>query len=229
MVILHYTGMIDARTALERLCDPVAKVSAHYTVDEDGAIYQHVAEEYRAWHAGVASWGEESDINGASIGIEMVNPGHEFGYRDFSAAQYHSVISLLDEIRGRWSIDDRFILGHSDVAPSRKSDPGERFLWAELAKAGHGLWALPDLSAAPHMGPALGEGDEGIGVFSLQAALGKLGYGLKAGGPFDAQTKDIVTAFQRHWLPEKIATEDEGRADAKTRLMLTSLLRVIES
>ncbi|ESQ86215.1 N-acetylmuramoyl-L-alanine amidase [Asticcacaulis sp. AC466] len=227
MVVLHYTGMMTGQAALERLCDPASQVSAHYLVEEDGRVFHLIAEERRAWHSGVSFWKGETDINGASIGIEIVNPGHEFGYIDFSPAQIDAVIGLLDHIRERWDIPDHRILGHSDVAPGRKIDPGERFPWQELAAHGHGLWVQPDMPPEGAMGPPLGAGDEGLGVFSLQSALGKLGYNILAGGPYDAETATVVTAFQRHWLPDQIGGDLEGRADAKLRVTLMALLRHI--
>jgi N-acetylmuramoyl-L-alanine amidase len=227
MVVLHYTGMKTGAEALARMCDPAAQVSAHYMVEEDGQVYRLVPEERRAWHAGVSFWKGETDINGCSIGIEIVNPGHEFGYRDFPAAQIDAVIGLLDGIRERWDIPDHRILGHSDIAPARKEDPGERFPWAELAAHGHGLWVTPDMPPEGTMGPPLGLGETGLGVFSLQSALGKLGYNILAGGPYDVETATIITAFQRHWLPEQIGTELQGRADAKLRVTLMALLRHI--
>lgn len=233
MVVLHYTGMRTAAEALARMCDPEAQVSAHYMVDEDGTVTRLVAEERRAWHAGVSFWKGQTGLNDISIGIEIVNPGHEFGYRDFPPAQIDAVIGLLDGIRERWDIPDHRILGHSDIAPARKQDPGERFPWKTLAEHGHGLWVSPELPPANPstgesvMGPPLGIGDAGLGVFSLQSALGKLGYEILAGGPYDAETAAIVTAFQRHWAPEQIGTELEGRADAKLRVTLMALLRHI--
>jgi len=227
MVVLHYTGMKSAAEALARMCDPASQVSAHYMVDEDGQVHRLVPEERRAWHAGVSFWKGETDINGCSIGIEIVNPGHEFGYRDFPPVQIDAMIGLLDQIRERWDIPDHRILGHSDIAPARKQDPGERFPWAELAAHGHGLWVSPDMPPEGTMGPPLGQGETGLGVFSLQSALGKLGYNILAGGPYDAETATIVTAFQRHWVPEQIGTELEGRADARLRVTLMALLRHI--
>ncbi|HTN39830.1 MAG TPA: N-acetylmuramoyl-L-alanine amidase [Asticcacaulis sp.] len=227
MVVLHYTGMKTGAEALARMCDPEAKVSAHYLVEEDGQVHRLVPEERRAWHAGVSVWKGDSDVNGCSIGIEIVNPGHEFGYRDFPPAQIDAVIGLLDQVRERWDIPDYRILGHSDVAPARKEDPGERFPWAVLADHGHGLWVMPDLPPEGVMGPPLGLGETGLGVFSLQSALGKLGYNILAGGPYDSETATIVTAFQRHWVPEQIGTDHEGRADAKLRVTLMALLRHI--
>ena len=227
MVVLHYTGMRTGQQALDRLRDPEAKVSAHYCIDEDGTVYAMVAEERRAWHAGISFWKGETDINGASIGIEIVNPGHEFGYSDFPAAQIDAVIGLLDAVRSRWDVPDHRILGHSDVAPGRKDDPGEKFPWHTLAEHHHGLWVTPDLPPDGVMGPPLGIGDTGLGVFSLQAALGKLGFNILPGGPFDDETAAIVRAFQRHWLPDLIGSKMDGLADARTRVTLMALLRHI--
>src|SRR3984957_10050573 len=154
MVVLHYTGMPTGEAALARLRDPAAKVSAHYVVEEDGRVFALVPEERRAWHAGKSFWRGERDINAASIGVEIVNPGHEFGYRPFPDVQIDSVIELVGEIRSRWSIDDDRLLGLSDVAPDRKEDPGELFPWKRLAEAGHGLWAEPE----PAPGASLAEG-----------------------------------------------------------------------
>jgi N-acetylmuramoyl-L-alanine amidase len=230
MIVLHYTGMQGLKPALDILCDPDAQVSAHYVVDENGDVYQLVAEERRAWHAGVSYWQGERDLNSTSIGIEIVNPGHEFGYLAFPMAQIEAVIGLLDAVRSRWDILDCRILGHSDIAPERKQDPGEYFPWDLLSEHGHGLWPkdADDMEARlQEMGPPLGLGDTGLGVFSLQSALGKFGYESLAGGPYDQPTASIITAFQRHWLPELIGTDIEGRADARTRLKLLALLRHI--
>ncbi len=217
MVVLHYTGMQTGQAALDRLRDPEAQVSAHYLVEEDGRIFALIAEERRAWHAGVSFWKGETDINGLSIGIEIVNPGHEWGYRAFPDVQIAAVMELLTEIRGRWDIPDSRIIGHSDVAPARKEDPGELFPWARLAKAGHGLWVDPP--AAP--GAPLAVGDEGTGVFALQAGLTRLGYDSAPSGKFEDDTATIVTAFQRHWRPERV----DGIADGETRARLVHLLR----
>jgi N-acetylmuramoyl-L-alanine amidase len=218
MLVLHYTGMPTGEAALARLRDPEAKVSAHYLVEEDGRIFALVPEERRAWHAGISFWRGSTDINGASIGIEVVNPGHEFGYRPFPGAQIDAVVTLLGDIRARWTIADARILGHSDVAPDRKEDPGELFPWKGLADAGHGLWAEPP----PAPGAALAEGDEGPGVFTLQAGLTRLGYDSAPSGAFDATTSTIVRAFQRHWRPDKV----DGVADGETRARLIALLRL---
>ena len=218
MLVLHYTGMPTGEAALARLCDPAARVSAHYLVEEDGRVFALVPEERRAWHAGKSFWRGERDVNGASIGVEIVNPGHEWGYRPFLAAQIEAVIQLVADIRSRWTVPDERILGHSDVAPDRKEDPGELFPWKRLAEAGHGLWAEP--AAAP--GAPLGEGDAGAGVFALQAGLTRLGYDSAPSGAYDAATAAIVRAFQRHWRPARV----DGVADGETRARLIALLRL---
>jgi N-acetylmuramoyl-L-alanine amidase len=218
ILVLHYTGMPTGEGALARLRDAEAKVSSHYLVEEDGRIFRLVPEERRAWHAGVSSWRGQRDVNGASIGIEIVNPGHEFGYRPFPEAQVAAVIELIADIRTRWTIEDGNIVGHSDVAPERKDDPGELFPWKRLAQAGHGLWAEP--SAAP--GLPIAEGEEGAAVFALQAGFTRLGYDCAPSGKFDAHTTAVVRAFQRHWRPDKV----DGVADGETRARLIGLLRL---
>jgi N-acetylmuramoyl-L-alanine amidase len=218
ILVLHYTGMKTGPEALTRLCDPTPpRVSAHYVVEEDGTLYRLVAEERRAWHAGVSCWRGERDVNGASIGVEVVNPGHDWGYRPFPDPQIDAVITLLDDIRSRWIIADPDIVGHSDVAPGRKADPGELFPWDRLHAHGHGVWVSPQ--SAP--GEQLKEGDEGVGVFALQAGLARIGYDSPPSGLFDADTRDRVTAFQRHWRP----TACDGVADGQTRATLMAVLR----
>ena len=140
MIVLHYTGMPTGEAALARLRDAEAKVSAHYLVEEDGRVFVLVAEARRAWHAGVSFWRGERDVNAVSIGIEIVNPGHEHGYRAFPGSQVEAVIALVSDIRTRWTIPDARVLGHSDVAPARKEDPGELFPWKRLHEAGS--WAV---------------------------------------------------------------------------------------
>ena len=217
-LVLHYTGMQTGEAALARLRDPEAKVSSHYMVEEDGRVFRLVPEERRAWHAGVSFWKGRDDLNSASVGIEIVNPGHEFGYRPFPEAQIAAVTALVADVRGRWMIEDSRIVGHSDVAPERKDDPGELFPWKRLAEAGHGLWVEPP--AAP--GAPLGEGEEGPGVFALQAGLTRLGYDCAPSGKFDAHTTAVVRAFQRHWVQSRF----DGVADGKTRARLIGLLRL---
>lgn len=218
MVVLHYTGMPTGEEALARLReDRPPRVSAHYMIEEDGRLFRLVPEERRAWHAGVSFWKGRTALNAVSIGIEIVNPGHEWGYRPFPEAQISTLLALMDDIRGRWSVPDGRIVGHSDIAPSRRSDPGELFPWKRLAQAGHGLWEEPP----PSPGPPLAQGEEGTGVFALQAGLTRLGYDCAPSGVFDEDTATIVTAFQRHWRPEKV----DGVADGETRARLVALLR----
>ena len=222
MLVLHYTGMESAQAAVARLSDPPSKVSAHYVVDEDGSILRLVAEERRAWHAGRGAWQGETDCNAASIGIEIVNPGHEFGYRDFPEPQIDAVISLISDIRTSWTIPYARIIGHSDLAPERKQDPGERFPWKRLASVGHGLWFEPAPERIAALGAPLGVGDEGLGVIVLRAGLHRLGYGLQPGGDYDDETRLTVEAFQRHWRPAKV----DGVADGETRATLMGVLQL---
>jgi len=217
MIILHYTGMPTGDEALARLRDPSAQVSAHYLIEEDGRIFTLVPEERRAWHAGLSFWKGERNLNGVSIGIELVNPGHDWGYRPFPVAQIDSLLELVGDIRGRWSVPDGRILAHSDVAPDRKVDPGELFPWKRLAEAGHGLWAEPP----PAPGAALAAGEESTAVFALQAGLTRLGFDCAPSGAYDETTTTTVTAFQRHWRPELV----DGIADGETRARLMALLR----
>jgi N-acetylmuramoyl-L-alanine amidase len=220
ILLLHYTGMQTAEAALERLCDPVAKVSCHWVVDEDGTITRLVDESRRAWHAGVSSWAGDTDINARSIGIEIVNPGHEFGYRDFPDAQIEGVITLCADILARFSIPPRRVLGHSDVAPARKEDPGELFPWGRLHAAGIGHWVEP----APIVeSEALKRGDSGDRVTALQHELAAYGYRLAASGTFDADTAAVVTAFQRHFRPARV----DGIADRSTLDALAGLLSAV--
>ena len=220
MLILHYTGMQSGQAAIDRLCDPEARVSAHYVVEEDGRIFRLVPEERRAWHAGKSFWKGETDCNGASIGIEIVNPGHEWGYRAFPEAQVEAVIALVGDVRTRWEIPNWRIVGHADVAPARKEDPGELFPWKRLAEAGHGLWFEPE----PAPGPALTLGDTGVGVFALQAGLHRLGYEPLPSGTYDEETATVVRAFQRHWRQERV----DGVADGDTRARLMGLLQLAQ-
>lgn len=214
MLILHYTGMRTAEEALDRLCDPAAKVSAHYLIDEDGTVWRLVDEGQRAWHAGLSSWCGRSDINGASIGIELVNPGHEFGYRAFPEAQMAALEQLAPEILRRHPVPPRYVLGHSDVAPQRKQDPGELFDWARLSRAGIGLW--PDFSAAAPP-PA--------STAALQVALAAIGYACPASGVLDTETRTVVTAFQRHFRPARC----DGVADAETGQRIAILAKAVNT
>ena len=184
MIVLHYTGMKTADDALQRMCDPAAKVSAHYMVDENGDIYRLVDENKRAWHAGVAFWKGEIDINARAIGIEIVNPGHEFGYRDFPDEQIDAVVALVRDIRTRHEIPLDRVVGHADVAPRRKEDPGEKFPWARLAAEG--------LALAPYEG----EGDASISYDDALSFLTEIGYDANFGDYAAA-----LLAFQRRFCP----------------------------
>lgn len=216
-IILHYTGMQTADAALARLCEIEAKVSCHYFVWEDGTIAQLVPEARRAWHAGVSSWQGVSDLNSHSIGIEIANPGHDYGYPDFPNSQIEAVIALCRDLIARHAISPARVLAHSDIAPSRKNDPGEKFPWSTLSKAGVGLWVEPT-KIVP--GPELDPGDRSTFVSTLQGWLRELGYGVAVTGEFDAATKDAVTAFQRHFRPGRI----DGIADHSTMETLKRLL-----
>lgn len=202
MVVLHYTGMEDADGAIARLCDPDAKVSCHYLIDEDGRLLRMVPEEKRAWHAGRSFWRGTPSVNNISIGIELVNPGHEFGYRPFTAAQMDILIPLVGEIVGRYDIAPSNVVGHSDVAPGRKEDPGELFDWAKLAKVGLAL-RRPTKNL---MDPLWTDG-------GFLLALERFGYDV-------SNKKAAVTAFQRRFRPEHIDGEIEGEC----RAILLSLL-----
>ncbi|WP_298986276.1 N-acetylmuramoyl-L-alanine amidase [uncultured Roseibium sp.] len=222
MVVLHYTGMQSAEAALQRLCDPRAEVSAHYFVDEDGSILQCVPEARRAWHAGQGSWKGETDTNSRSIGVEIVNPGHEFGYRSFPTAQVAAVIELVSDICRRHGIQPWMVLGHSDIAPERKVDPGELFPWGRLAASGVGHFVDPSPIGS---GLMMQEGDSGQPVEALQSMLALYGYEVAVSGDFSTQTKHAVSAFQRHFRPEKV----DGVVDRSTIETLHGLLKRLPS
>jgi N-acetylmuramoyl-L-alanine amidase len=217
MLVLHYTGMKSGEDALARLTDAAAKVSSHYLVHEDGRIDQLVPEARRAWHAGLSSWQGVTDINSCSIGIEIVNPGHEFGYRDFPDAQVEAVISLCRDIIARHDIPSARVLAHSDIAPERKQDPGEKFPWARLAASGVGLWVEPSPLTE---GTTLKPDDRGPLVAELQRALARFGYAADVTHLYDRTTTEIATAFQRHFRPARV----DGLADRSTVATLQRLL-----
>lgn len=217
ILLLHYTGMPTAEAAIARLRDPAAKVSSHYVVDEDGTIFRLVDEVRRAHHAGVSSWAGATDVNSASIGVEVVNPGHEHGYRAFPDAQIAAVIALGRATVARWAIPPQRVLAHADVAPDRKQDPGELFPWDRLAAAGVGHWVEPE-AIVP--GLAFRRGDEGQPVTALQAMLAHYGYELPLTGVFDPRTETVVTAFQRHFRPARV----DGVADRSTLMTLKRLM-----
>ncbi|CCV07806.1 conserved hypothetical protein [Mesorhizobium metallidurans STM 2683] len=217
MIVLHYTGMKTGAGAEALLCDPASEVSSHYLVYEDGQIVQMVRESDRAWHAGKSSWFGRTDINSCSIGIEIVNPGHSLGYRSFPKRQIDSMIRLCKGIVQRHSIPAQRVLAHSDVAPGRKIDPGEKFPWKALFEAGVGHL----VEAAPvRRGAVLRTGDAGAGVEALQSMLALYGYGVEISGAFDRQTEIVVDAFQRHFRQRKV----DGLADGSTIRTLERLL-----
>ncbi len=203
ILVLHYTGMQSGKAALDRLCDPPASVSSHYLVEEDGTIFQLVDEDKRAWHAGRGQWQECEDVNSSSIGIEIVNPGHEFGYRSFPDLQIDAVIALCRDILTRHDIRPDRIIAHSDMAPDRKEDPGELFPWDRLAANGIGLWA----SAEPTTD------EDACTETEFDAMLDRLGY-----GPNDTLKRRI--AFQRHWRPSDISGKLDGECTAILRVLL---------
>jgi len=217
LIVLHYTGMKSADRALARLTVGDSEVSAHYLVYEDGTIVQMVPEKRRAWHAGVSSWRGETDINSRSIGIEIANPGHEFGYPAFPRRQIDAVIALCRDIMRRQRIRPEGVVAHSDVAPARKQDPGEKFPWSRLAKSGIGVWTRP---APVRKGRSLEPGQHGAAITELQQALSAFGFGLAATGTYDPATTDVVTAFQRRYRPARV----DGIADASTLATLRRLL-----
>lgn len=199
MVILHYTGMKTGRAALDRLCDPDSRVSAHYLIDEDGTIYRMVPEDRRAWHAGISHWSGDVDINDRSVGIEIVNPGHEFGYRPFPEAQMVAVETLLTGIVARHGISPARVVGHSDIAPTRKQDPGELFDWKRLADRGLAIWPTKP-------GARIDDAD-------ARGYLSDIGYDP------EAPLADVVTAFQRRFVPAGV----NGRLDDETRATIAAV------
>jgi N-acetylmuramoyl-L-alanine amidase len=203
MLLLHYTGMPSVAASLDRLCDPEAQVSAHYLVEEDGAVWRLVEEGRRAWHAGQGFWAGETDINGVSIGIELANPGHEWGYLPFPEAQVAALETLAHDILARHAIPSHRVLGHSDVAPQRKQDPGELFPWERLARGGIGLWPrFRDLQIE------LGE---------PRVLLARIGYDTAG------ELGSAVTAFQRHWRPDRC----DGELDGETMQRIAAVARAM--
>jgi N-acetylmuramoyl-L-alanine amidase len=221
MLVLHYTGMPDATKACRWLCDPASKVSCHYLVEENGAIIQMVDENMRAWHAGVSSWKGQQDLNSCSIGIEIQNPGHAAGYPDFPEAQMLAVAALCKDIVARHDVHPTRVLAHSDIAPERKIDPGEKFDWGRLHAQGIGHWVRPEPIEG---GTFLQLGDQGQPVEALQGLLQLYGYGVEINGLYDGPTQTIVRAFQRHFRPSRV----DGIADSSTVITLHRLLQGLE-
>ncbi len=219
LLLLHYTGMPSCAAAIERLCDPAAEVSAHYVVKENGEVVQLVDEAQRAWHAGRACWAGQRDINSCSIGVEICNPGHDDGYPPFPDGQIEAVIRLCRSIIARHAIRAVRVLAHSDVAPDRKADPGEKFPWDRLFAAGIGHFVPPAPIVA---GRYFMRGDEGAPVSALQSLLVRYGYHLEISGVYDEPTERVVAAFQRHFRPALV----DGIADSST---LSTLHRLVQT
>jgi N-acetylmuramoyl-L-alanine amidase len=220
MIVLHYTGMRDNEAAIRHLCSPGSDVSAHYVVLQDGYIVQLVAESRRAWHAGVASWAGEADVNSCSIGIEIANAGHEHGYPDFPKRQIATVTALCRSILTRHHIPADRVLAHSDVAPARKQDPGEKFPWKALAHCGIGLWVSP--APLVQSGAIYVLGETNPAIEEIQRLLGRYGYAVAPTGYFDGNTRDAIAAFQRHFRPARV----DGVLDVSTTATLKALLAV---
>lgn len=219
-LVLHYTGMPSAEAALERLSAPEARVSSHYLLEEDGTLFQLVPDERRAWHAGTSFWRGCTDINSRSIGIEIVNPGHEWGYRPFPAAQMEALVTLCHDLLRRHPILPENVVAHSDIAPDRKQDPGELFEFSLLSKYGIGLFPTDVLD--------LGTGEIVIAPAALgpvRANLAAVGYNVGLTGAPDRELEFVLTAFQRHWRPEAIT----GAADRGTRARLDALKGLLAS
>ena len=202
ILVIHYTGMQSLDQALQRLMSSNSQVSAHYLISRKGEIFKLVSEEKRAWHAGVSYWRGETDINSYSIGIELENPGHEFGYSKFTKGHMSVLTELCVEIINKYSISPENIVGHSDIAPRRKKDPGELFDWKSLAKKGVGLWPEPILNK--------------ITVKSFEKSLNDFGYEV-------VDIRSTITAFQRHYLPDKVS----GISDSTTQKTLATLMSLV--
>ena len=223
MIVLHYTGLPHNEDAIKQLCSPTSEVSAHYVVLQDGRIAQLVAESRRAWHAGTARWAGETDINSCSIGIEIANPGHEHGYPAFPKRQIAAVTALCRSIFNRHPIPAERVLAHSDVAPARKQDPGEKFPWNLLAASGIGLWVNP--APIRQAGPIFTLGETNPAVEEVQGMLARYGYDVTPTGYFDGNTLDAVAAFQRHLRPKRV----DGIIDVSTIGTLKALLAAREA
>lgn len=225
MLVLHYTGMKDGPSALARMQeDKEPRVSAHYMVEEDGRVFALVPEDKRAWQAGRSWWRGDEDLNSRSIGIEIVNPGHEWGYRPFPEPQIAAVLELCQGILARWPIPQNRIVAHSDIAPDRKEDPGELFPWKRFAEAGVGLWPEPS-RPEPWMMHGANVGDAGVTVEGLQRDLARIGYKITVTGVFTDETAAVVRAFQRRWRPMRI----NGEGDVETVTLANSVAALSEA
>lgn len=216
LVVLHYTGMVSAKAALNRLCDPESGVSAHVLIDEAGRVHDLVPEEARAWHAGLAHWRGIDDVNSHSIGIELANPGHDWGYRPFPEAQMASLEGRLADLMSAHGITPGGVLGHSDVAPTRKRDPGEAFAWPRLEAAG---LAQPTPRVEPDA-RALDRRDC-AGVRGFQGHLRAIGYGVLIDGRWGPMTAAVTAAFQRRRLPHAVTGQPCAQTLAVARALAT--------
>lgn len=214
-MVVHYTGMTSCRKALDRLCDSASEVSAHYLIDEDGTIYRLVPEDLRAWHAGVSFWHGQRDINSTSVGIEIVNPGHEYGYRAFPAAQIDAFAALAQDIMHRHAIKACDVLGHSDIAPGRKTDPGELFPWQSLAAQGIGLWPEDTVTLAGH-----------VDMMGALRRLSDIGYAVPMTPDLgsdilhpESGVTDVVASFQGRYRQAKV----DGVLDAETAARIAAV------
>ena len=221
MLVLHYTGMATSDLAVKQLCSATSGVSCHYLVDSDGRILQMVGEEMRAWHAGASCWGGETDTNSRSIGIEIHNPGHWIDYADFGEVQMAAVVELCRDILSRHDIPACNVLAHSDVAPMRKIDPGEKFDWKGLAEAGVGRWIMP--APIEEDGWSLGPGARSERIADAQHLLRSYGYGIEVTGLLDTVTVFVLRAFQLHWRPARIDSRlDHSTLETLRRLQATA-------
>jgi N-acetylmuramoyl-L-alanine amidase len=238
LIVLHYTGMQDGAAALARLTDPtpvagrypgpwqdpamdpataLPRVSAHYVIEEDGRIFTLVPEEKRAWHAGASHWRGRDNVNASAIGIELVNGGHDFRLPGFAHAQIERLIALLRDIQNRRRLSPACVVGHSDVAPHRKRDPGEKFPWERLEAAGVALGVeVSERGDAPVLSP----GDSGDAVAGVQYTLAEVGYGIEVTRDYDAATKAVIEAFQRRRRPRRVT----GVFDLETSDLLDAVL-----
>ena len=221
LVILHYTGMEDGPSAIKRLRDPEARVSCHYVIEEDGRVFRLAEERMRAWHAGVSFWGGITDINSHSVGIEIVN-GHDFGLPDYPPAQIAALIDLLSDILDRRKLHPVRVIGHSDVAPARKDDPGEKFPWTQLHAAGVAI--APKIEEqSRHV--LYAPGVEDAGVAGVQQALAAIGYGVTVTGVLDEATQGVVRAFQRRFRQDRI----DGALDLQTLALIAEVERITKA
>jgi N-acetylmuramoyl-L-alanine amidase len=221
ILIMHYTGMASAPRAIDWLSRPESNVSCHYVIDEQGRITQMVSEALRAWHAGVSYWQGETDINSASIGIEIQNPGHDDGYHEFSRAQMRGVRNLARDIMVRHQITPARVLAHSDIAPARKIDPGEKFDWSWLARAGVGHWVEPVERNPEDLGFDIGPHTPETRL--MQTLLADYGYDTTGSLSFDKALQINVKAFQRHFRPACV----DGRIDRSTLATLQALIAAL--